>query len=276
MTERTAPSADVLGEIAEINKQYSEDPRRNTLNFLLLGEMGSGKSFLARTARKPVLFDSFDPGGTKGLQPWIDKGEIIADTRWEKEKPLAPFAYDEWVRTMDYRVQIGLFDHIGTYILDSATTWSAAIMNRILEKAGRKGDSPKFTRDYEPQKRRIVNHIHEMLDLPCDFFLTGHLEPIDDPNIGIKFRFLTTGKGSIIIPTLFDEVWVMDPTDAANGVEYRILTQSTGVHLARSRLAKENLLDKYEVPNIKKILKKAGHAYEDLPLLETAVEDKDE
>jgi hypothetical protein len=259
----------LLRMIQKTQKFYRDDKRQDTFNLLLLGEHGSGKTYLARTARKPVFIDSFDPGGTKCLKDLIETGKVISDTRWESEIPIKPFAFPQWLSAMEERKRVGLFDHIGTYVLDSCTSWSKAIMNNILKKAGIAGSAPRFTKDYTPQKVAIENSIYEMLDLPCDLIMTGHLEQYKDEGAGvIRYRFLTTGKGSIVIPTLFDEIWVMDPKDASDGVSYRILTQSTGTHVCRSRLAGPNKLAKYEKPNLKEILKKVGRPVEDLPLFE--------
>ena len=252
----------------ELSKKYKEDRKHSSFNLLLLGEMGSGKTFLTRTARKPVHIDSFDPGGATNLDDLVESGDIIVDARYQSEKPLKPFAFAEWKSVMDARIRNGYFNHIGTYVLDSSTTWSKAIMNDILKKAGLAGTSPRFTKDYQPQKTAIENAIYEMLDLPCDFILTGHLESYNDEAEGrIRFRYMTTGKGSLVIPTLFDEVWVADPKGTSSGVEYRILTQNTGTYTCRSRLAKKGLLNQYEKPDIKEILKKVGRSAEDLPRL---------
>jgi hypothetical protein len=248
--------------------RHQKDPKQDSFNLLLLGEMGGGKTFILRTARFPVHLDSFDPGGSKGLRKWIKEGKIIVDSRWESESRLAPWAFDEWLEVMEHRQRIGYFKHIGTYALDSSTMWAEAAMNKILLAASRPGTSPRFTKDYEPQKNLMRNSIKEILDLPCDFIMTGHLEQFNDVAEGtVRYRYMTTGKGAIIIPTQFDEIWVCAPTEGSGGVKYRVLTQSTGTHTCRSRLAELGLLEQYEEPDIKAILKKVGHEYEDKPLL---------
>lgn len=258
----------VAAEFARIQGAYEEDARQQTFNLLLLGESGAGKTFLARTARKPVHIDSFDPGGTKGLRRNIAKGEVIADTQYEGEDPMRPSMYAAWKRNFQNRQRMGYFNHIGTYILDSSTTWSEAIMNQILKEAKIPGEAPRFTKDYTPQKIEIRNRVREMLDLPCDFILTGHLKVIEDQVTGQPtYRYLTTGQGAVIIPLLFDELWVMDPKRIADGVAYRVLTRSTGTHIARSRLAEDGRLASYEDPDIKGILKKVGMPIDDKPLL---------
>lgn len=259
----------VKEEFARIQQHYSDDTRQQSFNLLLLGESGSGKTFLMRTARKPVHIDCFDPGGTKGLRKEIERGEVIADTEFEGEDPSRPVMYGRWKNKFQKRVKMGYFNHIGTYCLDSATTWSDSIMYEVIRAGGgNPAEAPRFTKDYTPQKVEIRNRVREMLDLPCDFVLTGHLKIIEDQVTNQPvYRFLTTGQGMVVIPLLFDELWVMDPRKMGSGVDYRILTRSTGAHIARSRLAANDLLDTYEKPDLKEILKKCGLPTEDKSLI---------
>jgi len=255
-------------EAKRLAELYNNDPRQKSFNALVLGEMGTGKTFITRTARKPVHIDSFDPGGSKCVRNEIAKHEIIVDTSYESEDRLNPSAYQKWKTDFDHRRKIGYFDHIGTYVLDSSTLWAEAIMNRILQKAGIAGEPPRFTKDYTPQKIEIFNMLNWILDLPCDFILTGHLEQFDDAaDKSVRYRYMTTGKGAIIIPTKFDEIYIMTPKETSGGVKYRLLTKNTGMYTARSRLAAGGLLETYEEPDIKNILKKAGMDTSDKPLL---------
>ena len=255
-------------EAKRLRDLYNEDPKQKSFNLLDLGELGTGKTFLLRTARFPAHVDSFDPGGTKCLRDEINAGKIIADTSYESEDRLDPSMYQKWKTDFMARRKSGYFGHLGTYMLDSSTMWSEAIMNRILQKAGLAGKPPRFTHDYTPQKIEIQNMLRWCLDLPCDFILTGHLEQfVDAGDQSVRYRYMTTGKGTIIIPILFDEIYVMAPKETSGGVNYRMLTQNTGTYTARSRLAKGGKLETYEKPDIKAILAKAGMNNEDKPLL---------
>ena len=266
--EKSQEFLEAVRTATELREMYQKDPKQKSFNLLLLGEMGTGKSFIIRTARKPVHIDSFDPGGTKGLRDEIAAGDIIVDSRWESENPMEPEYFLLWTQIMEERKQNGYFNHLGTYVIDSSTNWAKMIMNDILKKAGIPGQAPRFTKDYGPQKQHIENFIRLCLDLPCDFIITGHLEPYQDEQAGMtRFRFMTTGKGAIILPTLFDEVWVTQTKETSKGNEYLILTQNTEIYTARSRLAKNGLLEQYEKPDIKAILKKAGMDHEDKPKL---------
>jgi hypothetical protein len=251
---------------AEIKNLYDSDPRQKGFNLLLLGETGTGKSTLFTTCPKPVHVDCFDPGGIKHLRPEISKGEIIPAI-WEGDDPFKPDRFVRWERRMKELIQLSYFDHIGTYCLDSATTWSAAIMNEILKRAGLAGETPRFTHDYQPQKTKIVNWLKVLLNLPCNVIITGHLEAKKDDVSGvITYRFMTTGKAEVTIPLEFDEIWVTDTKATSKGINYRIVTARTGPYLASTRIGRGKF-DTYEKPDIGYLLKKAGLDANDKPLL---------
>lgn len=270
---------DVAAEAKKLQQQYMEDPRQNSFNLLLLGESGSGKTTLCSTARYPIHIDSFDPGGTKGLDDLIRAGKLVVDSRWESEDPTKPtipkasgapgfeWAYPAWKKEFERRLKMGYFNHFGTYVLDSATTWSLAIMNWILDKAGIPGEAPRFTKDYGPQKIEIQNYIKKMLDLPCDFILTGHLESEKDEISGrIKYKFMTTGKAEVIIPLLFDEIWTMlAEQKGQTEVVYKVLTAKNGAYPGASRIGKGGKFSTFEEPDIHKMLKKVGRSIVDKP-----------
>ena len=140
-------------------------------------------------------------------------------------------------------------------------------MNFILDRAGIPGESPRFTKDYGPQKVLIINWLKMCLSLPCDFILVGHLEAQKDKEGGIiSYRYMTTGKGEVTIPIEFDEQWLMVTKESSKGLTYKVLTRNTGMLPASTRLG-EGVFETYEEPNIKKLLKKAGRNIEDKPLL---------
>lgn len=257
---------DVKEEVSKLRQMYKDDPKQDSFNLLLLGESGSGKTFLLRTARKPVHIDSFDPGGTKSLRDLIISGDVIPDTSFENDDPFNPKVFEQWKAKFEDRKRNGYFDAMGTYVIDSATTWSDAIMNYILRKAGHAGEAPRWAHDYVPQKVEIRNALAKCLDLPCDFVLTGHLKLVEDPTEGYIFRFMTTGQGMVTIPLMFDEIWTTVANTKGSGTEYKLLIESQGIRLARSRIAggKKELKGNQE-PDIKRILKLAGLPSEDKP-----------
>lgn len=258
-------------EAERLYKLYLQDADNEKFNLLLLGEKGSGKTFLARTARKPVHIDSFEAGGTLGLRDYKRRGEIIVDTSYEGDNPEKPVAFAKWKKDFTERVQSKYFDNIGTYMLDSCTKWQECIMDGILKLAGRSGTQPKWQDDYPKQKYEIHTWIRRIIELPCDVIVTGHVAPMKDDVLGhIEYRFVTTGKESTLIPLEFAELWVAHTKDSASkGIEYELITKRTGRFVASSRLAGEGKLNTYEEADLKAILKKCGYDTKDKPLLFT-------
>ena len=260
---------EVKAEAKKLREMYKEDPKQQGFNLLLLGETGSGKTRILTTCPFPAHIDSFDPGGTRirELRKEIDRGNIIADVRYEGEDPEKPSVFVEWNDIFKQRLRSGYFNSIGTYMLDSSTFWAEAIMNSILKKVSLAGKPPRWAHDHEPQKYIIRNHLNVMLNLPCNVIITGHLEGTEDKVTGGKsYRYMIVGKGTVLFPLKFDETYVMDPRDTATGVEYRLLTQSTGRYVAATRIG-SGVFDKYEKPDIKMLLKKAGLPYQNKPPL---------
>lgn len=268
---------DFKSEIKRVKNYYNNDPLQQRFSALITGESGSGKTFLTRTCRMPVHIDSFDPGGTKCLLDLIEKGDVIADTSWEHEDPFNPERFGEWMTAVDTRLNVNYFDHFGTYVLDSASTWGDAVMNYQLDKAGKAGEAPKWNRDYTPQKMLMINYIKKLMNLPCDFILTGHLKTIEEV-MGqtkegsdikrIKYRFFTTGQAMVTIPLQFDEIYVLTADESSQGLRRKMLIDAQGTYIARSRLKGNGLLNEVEEPDIKKLLKKIGVDWEDKPKLD--------
>ena len=251
---------------AELKKLYQEDPRQESFNLLLCGETGTGKTQLLKTCPQPIHIDSFDPGGTKHLRDEIDQG-IIIPAIYEGDDPMKPSKFKQWEKDMQERVRSGYFDYMGTYALDSSTTWASAIMNKVLADDGVPGIAPRFTKDYTPQKTKIMNWLKVILNIPCCVVVTGHLEASKDEVEGtVSYRYMTTGKAEVLIPLEFDEVWVTDTKKSAKGLQYRVVTARTGPYLATTRIGRGKF-ETYEEPDVMKLLKKAGFPAKHKPLL---------
>ena len=265
-------------EAEKLKKMYDNDPRSNSFNAIIYGGTGSGKTSLLRTCRLPLHVDSFDPGGSKVLQgeailngvkypDEMSRGNIVVDSRFETEEPAHPQAAKLWDDEFHRRKKMGYFDHIGTYVIDSMTTWAQDIMYEIIKKAGRGGGQP-FQNDWLPQMTVIENAIRDIISLPCDCILLGHDSSDKDDATGKMFiSLMITGKLVRRVPLLFDEMYVAMTKETSKGIEYQLLTQKTGLYQAKSRLAKMGELETYEVPDIKAILRKTGRDTDDKPSL---------
>lgn len=270
---------DYKNEISKVRDYYSGDPLQKRFSALVTGFTNAGKTYLLRTCRKPIHIDSFDPGGTKCLKDLIESGDVVADTQWENEDPYDPKVFAKWMRTIDIRLQIGYFDHFGTYCLDSATTWGDTVINYEMGTKNRAGEVPQHRKDYNPQKVYMTNYIRKLMNIKSDFILTGHLRENRkllrvDNSTGVKseevtYRFFTTGQAVITIPLLFDEIYVLTGKDGRGKDPKReLLIDSVGEYMARSRLKQDGKLDAVEPPDIKALLKKAGYDTADKPKIE--------
>jgi len=277
---------DLKVEAQKLRTMYNEDPRRDTFNAVIYGGLGTGKTSLLRTCRKPVLVHSFDPGGTTVLQEEIDNGSILADIRFEIEDPTRPTAAKLWDGEYDRLKRLGFFNHLGTYALDSVTTWAQCVMYDILKQQGRSGrvklnakivkDGKTRTtyvgvpqeNDWMPQMIVMENAIRDMLSLPCDVILIGHDDVVKDNVTGkMESSLMITGKLKKRVPLLFQEIYYATTKETSAGTIYQLLTQRTGSYQARTRLGKGGELDKYEAPDIKGILRKVGMSTDDKPAL---------
>lgn len=257
---------EIKKEIESIKALYASSPSAKKFNAIVYGPMGSGKTRLSKTCRLPVHIDSFDPGGTLTVRDEIAAGMILADTRFEHENPKDPSVLKLWDDEYHKRKRMDYFSHIGTYIIDSATMWSSAAMNVTLKKAGRAGAFPQQN-DYGPTMALLENAIKDMTaNLPCDVLLLCHDDVDKDEATGRMFigpAFI--GKLKTRIPILFDEIYGAVTKETSDGTKYTLLTRATGLFKARTRLGKEGILEMYEEPNIKGILKKVGYPTEDNP-----------
>lgn len=255
-------------QISDYAKQVSDlrtsSPKIDKYNMLITGDGGTGKTTMLATAQKPVWIDSFDPGGTESISKLIDGKTIFADTRFENEDPYKPSVWSLWLQEFDKKIRMNFFDKLGTYCIDSLTTFSAAKMNQILAMAGIAGQAPRWEKDYTPQKVEIQNKIIKMCSLPCTFVLTAHLDAQKDDLTGeVRFRPIITGDLKSRIYIFFDAVLVTQSKGTPQGLTYQIQTQNNGLYLARVRTK----VEPYEEPNIRKIILAAGKKAEDKPPL---------
>jgi hypothetical protein len=273
---------DIKVEFSKVRDLYKQSPRKRKGNFLVLGEKGAGKTSLLRTCPKPVLVHSFDPGGTEVLNDLIDKGEILVDNRFEKDERGNPVAYNLWEGEFNRLGRIGFFSHIGTYAIDSLTTYATSALWQIMRKEGRTppgmqgkssfgekgGIHGMRIQDWGTFLDHFINLTRSLTSLPCHTVLLGHVEKVQDEVTG---NYLNTvmiqGRSKEHVPINMNELYIMQCRETSKGLEHYLLTRNDGSYRATTRMGARDLFDKEEMPDIKKLLKKAGYPCEDKPLL---------
>lgn len=258
---KTAPQRvilDIKKELGDIRRMYEEELKEQGTNILIYGDFGTGKTTILETARGPVLLHSFDPGGTESIQEAINMGIVVPDTRYENEDPAHPTVWDMWEKEVDRLIQGDVLNRVGTFAIDSGTTWAQTALNKILKKAGRAGGAP-YQQDYLPAMTLMENVLRKIMAQKCDFIFICHEDVTEDKTLGKMFIGpQMVGKLRQRIPLLFSELYAAVTTQTSKGIEYKLLTQATGLRKARTRIGRKGIFDTYEEPNIINLLKKAN------------------
>lgn len=269
---------DITAEISRIQGMYNS-PDKRFANFLIIGDYGKGKTYGMRNAPGPVLIHSFDNGGSISVQDAIDEGRIISDRRFEGDSAVNPRAYRLWEQEFRRLQTGGVFEQIGTYVIDSWTSFSASIMYEILKARGRKpsdkldlGKDPDIVpelSDYNVQQKTLAQWVAEICALPCHCVFLAHYLINEDKTTGRTYSsvMMDGKKFAQMVPSLFDEVYYADSKPAGPGkVEYYYRTIPMGIFNARSRMSRNGLLTGQEPQDLRAILKKTGFSHENIAL----------
>lgn len=261
---------DVKMEIDKVREMYKASSVRKSYNALIYGDIGTGKTQIVKTGRRPIFHYSFDPGGSRTIRDEIEEGWIISDTRWEYDDPLNPTVWRDWKAEYTRLRDAGFFANFGTLAVDSLTMLAQACMNYVLARAGRPGGIPmtgKDTKnDYVVSQSILEPMVKQLLGLPCDLILTAHPDIDKDEDTGRVLRVTpsVTGKLKLRLPLMFDEVYYARVKEGKEGPIYNLMTRTDGIYNARTRLGRNGVFEFYEKPNLKALLKKAGYPTDDL------------
>lgn len=288
------PSPEASPEVAEwftkARDRYDKTAHHKYAKFLILGHIGMGKTFSLRTAPKPVLIHSFDPNGAAGLKRWIKTGEIIYDGRFEKDDPTNPKAFLLWQQVINDMFKKGIFNHIGTYVIDSYTMFAQALASAILHEnnrapspdrmvlyhgratGARKTASTLEMRDYGVLLQSAMTAIDRIKTLPCHLILNAHLITRVNEETGTHFdEPMMAGSSKKFIPSRFEEVYIAETRRFKGNLEYVWQLTPRDTVQARSRLFGDALPNGPILQDFREVLKQTGCNYEDKPLFSGTV-----
>ena len=261
---------DLSDYIRDVRNMYSTDMAQQTFNCFLAGEVGSGKTHMIQTARQPILIHSFDPGGTKHLQPCIEEGWMLVDTRFELDRLDAPKAYKLWEEEFEKMYDSGIFDSLGTFVVDSFTMFVLALKYKIVKDNGRK-DGVMTMHDWQVLGNIIIDVIKTINSLGCDVIFTGHLTLEKDEVTGKQKAMLATIPSlQSTLPQLFDEIYVIEATETSKGIDRSVVTANTGKYQCRTRIG-SGKFDTREEADFGHLLKKAGKDFSYKPTFEESI-----
>lgn len=217
----------------------------NKPKFLLLGKTGSGKTSQLLTLPGKKFTYCFDPNAIETLKGFdIDYEEFLPDSLSLKVTSLSkervgklpanqrPHAeagsdlYVRWETDFETRLKEGFFDSYDVIGMDSFTTLSDMVMDRVLALNGRAGQWPQMD-DYGPQMLTLTSIVRTLMSMNKIIFFTGHVETIkDELTSRIMNQPVMTGRLKSKLPLLFSEILVCEAqTDTKGVVNYTVQTK---------------------------------------------------
>lgn len=234
LAKTVAVPADILARFESLKRAMAEAPKKaNVLNY---GRPGTGKTVSLKTAPTPLHIDSFDPGGSRSLSDVIAKwpDRFMVDSRWEVEDDFHPKVWDAWLKDFEEREKIGYFNHIKTFVIDSATFWVEAALNKVRGNKSGAATLPEYN-----HRQIIVRHaLKRILNLPCNVIINAHPDYDKDEATGKMLAGPIGGKMAIRFPPMFDEIYYSFTKETSQGIEYLWAIRPFELYFARSRMTK--------------------------------------
>lgn len=207
---------------------------------LLVGGPGVGKTSQVITLPGKKFLYAFDPNVVASIRghdveyeefvPSIDDLDLSVktlkkDVGDKTTRKVQPKTYLRWEEDFERRVEEGFFNSVDWLILDSFTTWSETIMDRVQFLAGRLGKHPEQA-DWTSQMATITNVFRVITNLPCNFLCTAHSEiKMNDDTKKVYGQIMMTGRLRLRLPLLFTEIFACHCTSDAKGIGYQIQTR---------------------------------------------------
>jgi len=271
MSELTITN-EIRANAKKIREEYEAYSNFGTYSVLIMGIFGTGKTRLLTTMPKPLLIDSFDPKGTvvvERLYPEeLKKGSILIRRFWDEDYR-KPSEYRRWEDQWEKDLDTNFLDNLGTYAIDSMTTWLDSLANHFSVELKRDRKVQKLAiNDYLWMYDVVKRVIKKSSNCTCNFAVTGHLvEEQDDTTGKVEARLKTFKQLQTDIPLLFTEKYVLRKRMDGANAKYEVLITSAGRYEASTQLGAGGTLNSSEEPDLKKIMAKVGLNTDDKPLL---------
>lgn len=210
-------------------------------NIMLLGYTGGGKTSQILTLPGRTFVYVFDPSALHTLVGHDVDYELFIPTRLnlaaqsltkgKSDKATnrinAMEVYTQFAEDLDNKVSKKFFDDYDNIVLDSMTTFSDAVMDRVQYLNDRLGQQPHQD-DYGAQMQTIKSVFREFTSLyHLRMIGTGHIEFKQEEEGGKFFNTIClTGRLRTALPLLFSDIFICDTKiNRREDNEYIFLTQ---------------------------------------------------
>lgn len=189
---------------------------------IIWGPSGGGKTTLAATAPRPILWANFDPDGTSSLMD--EKDILIADFSMENPNKVVTFKHEN-----AGGIKQVLEDHpeIQTVVFDSITSFNEmALRHGITEVRGATMEAPTLQgygrrNSYTMQAIMSVIRATGAINKHVIFIAHEDVPKQDEMTGAMMVSILVGGKMQSEIPIKLSEVWFLEDTGKQRKITIR-------------------------------------------------------